>query len=281
VIQLALLFTPNGDRYRVIIREEADAVSWLQQLFGKLFGRKSAEGGAATSTATIDKPSATPDTTATSADEPAETDTAAAKTPAAEAPAEPVATEAVTEAPATSAAVEAPVAEPAAAEAPAIEPVATEAPAAEPAVTEAPAPESPAAAEPATTEAPAAAVVEEPAAEETPVAPLPVEPVAEAAPAEPKREGHNPAISTLDVEGITAELQAGPYGPGSSRPAADGSAPSEDFTVKGKESSKLFHTGKSPYFSRTKADVWFKSEADAEGAGFQAWDHKKRAGAKK
>jgi hypothetical protein len=42
----------------------------------------------------------------------------------------------------------------------------------------------------------------------------------------------------------------------------------------------LFHTAKSPYFSRTKADVWFKSEADAEGAGFQAWDHKKRAAGK-
>jgi len=46
-------------------------------------------------------------------------------------------------------------------------------------------------------------------------------------------------------------------------------------------SSKLFHTQKSPYFTRTKADVWFKSEADAESAGFQAWDHKKRAAAKK
>ena len=92
----------------------------------------------------------------------------------------------------------------------------------------------------------------------------------------------NPALSTLDDDGRTAELIAeGPYGPGSGKPAADGSAPSSDFTVKAKESSKLFHTEKSPYFCRTKADVWFKTEADAESAGFQAWDHKKRAAAKK
>lgn len=96
-------------------------------------------------------------------------------------------------------------------------------------------------------------------------------------------EPADPALSTLDEGAITAELQAagGPYGPGSAKPAADGTAPSAEFAVKGKESSKLFHTEKSPYFGRTKADVWFKSEADAESAGFQAWDHKKRAAAKK
>jgi hypothetical protein len=127
------------------------------------------------------------------------------------------------------------------------------------------------------------AVVEEPAAEE-PVAVEATEPVAVEAetPAPAAAEPSNPALSTLDNEGRTAELIAeGPYGPGSGKPVSGGAAPSEDFTVKGKESSKLFHTDKSPYFSRTKADVWFKSEADAESAGFQAWDHKKRAAAKK
>ena len=82
-------------------------------------------------------------------------------------------------------------------------------------------------------------------------------------------------MSTLDE--ATRREADGPYGPASAKPASDGSAPSTDFTVKAKVSSKLFHTEKSPYFSRTKADVWFKTEADAESAGFQAWDHKKRA----
>jgi hypothetical protein len=120
-------------------------------------------------------------------------------------------------------------------------------------------------------------------AKATPAKATKAEPAAKPpAAAKPRREPTNPAISTLDVEGITAELKAeGPYGPTSGKPAADGSAPSADFTVKAKESSKLFHTEKSPYFTRTKADVWFKTEADAESAGFQAWDHKKRAATKK
>ena len=43
---------------------------------------------------------------------------------------------------------------------------------------------------------------------------------------------------------------------------------------------KLFHTAESPYFGRTKADVWFRTPADAENAGFAAWNHKKKAAAK-
>jgi hypothetical protein len=82
-----------------------------------------------------------------------------------------------------------------------------------------------------------------------------------------------PAVAAVFSEGPAA---AAPYGPNSAKPAPDGAAPSGDFAVKGKESSKLFHSAKSPYFTRTKADVWFRSEADAEGAGFRAWDHKKR-----
>lgn len=155
------------------------------------------------------------------------------------------------------------------------------------------------------TESPA---VESPAVEK--------KPATEAMPVK-KDEPADPALSTLDHGKQAAELQAAstdakpapaeaakaaengasepapappaadvvptdaPYGPNSAKPAANGDAPSDDFAVKAKVSSKLFHTAKSPYFSRTKADVWFKSEADAEGAGFQAWDHKKRAAAKK
>jgi len=62
-----------------------------------------------------------------------------------------------------------------------------------------------------------------------------------------------------------------PYGAGSAAPLEDGSAP-EGFAIKGNTNSKLFHTEDSPYYSRTKAGVWFETEADAERAGFTRWD---------
>jgi hypothetical protein len=260
------LFSPIGDRDRVI-REEADAVKWFTQLVGKL---KSIGGSKQAK-----------DTTATAPAEPVEEakDTAATTTePAEKADAADAAqekTETTAEAPAEAAAdTETVVAtEEAAEETPAAtaEPVEEKTEKTDSAEAE-PAPVA-AAAEPAddtetvaVSEEAAAAVVAE------------AESAAKAAP-----EPADPALSTLDEGAITAELKAtsGPYGPGSAKPAADGAAPSAEFAVKGKESSKLFHTEKSPYFGRTKADVWFKTEADAEGAGFQAWDHKKRAAAKK
>ena len=254
-------------------------MSWLQQLVGKLksvFGSKSSPEEAATEAGTTPRAEVAEAPTAATATEDT-TEKAEASAPAApvkdapalettESPAEP------TEAAEEPASTEAEAVEPAVADS---SEVATDpAPAVEATAEVVPAADSAGDAEPVVTTA-----AEEPATE--------VEPAVEAVPAESaavaaKREATNPAISTLDVEGITAELKAeGPYGPGSGKPASDGSAPSADFTVKGKESSKLFHTEKSPYFTRTKADVWFKSEADAEGAGFQPWDHKKRAGAKK
>ncbi|MGQ0839205.1 sunset domain-containing protein [Actinokineospora sp.] len=66
-----------------------------------------------------------------------------------------------------------------------------------------------------------------------------------------------------------------PYGPGSALPMADGSAPSDEYTVKGNADSMLFHTTDSPYYGRTKAEAWFKTAADAERAGFTAWDRKR------
>jgi hypothetical protein len=63
---------------------------------------------------------------------------------------------------------------------------------------------------------------------------------------------------------------AGPY-PGSALPVAGGDAPSADFIVKGNADSMLYHTKESPFFGVTTAEVWFKSAADAEKAGFHAW----------
>ena len=62
----------------------------------------------------------------------------------------------------------------------------------------------------------------------------------------------------------------GPY-PGSALPVEDGSAPSPEFTVKGNADSMLFHTTDSPYYTRTTAEAWFRTAADAEAAGFTAY----------
>ena len=63
--------------------------------------------------------------------------------------------------------------------------------------------------------------------------------------------------------------------PGSARPASGGAAPTEEFIVKGHEGSMLYHTRRSPFYDVTEAEVWFRSEADAERAGFTAWSKAK------
>ena len=37
----------------------------------------------------------------------------------------------------------------------------------------------------------------------------------------------------------------------------------------------LFHTPESPYYGRTKAEMWFSNAEDAEAAGFTSWSRKK------
>ena len=54
---------------------------------------------------------------------------------------------------------------------------------------------------------------------------------------------------------------------GSAAPIADGSAPA-GFDIKGNENSMKYHTTESPWYDQTEAEVWFKTEADAEAAGF-------------
>ena len=66
----------------------------------------------------------------------------------------------------------------------------------------------------------------------------------------------------------------GPYGAGSAGAGPEGSGP-EGWEVKGNANSMLYHTPESPYYSRTKAEVWFQDEATAAAAGFERWDHKK------
>jgi hypothetical protein len=73
--------------------------------------------------------------------------------------------------------------------------------------------------------------------------------------------------------GTAASAIAGPYGPGSAAPLADGGAPA-GYTIKGNADSMLFHTADSPYYGRTKAEAWFATEGDAVRAGFRRWDRK-------
>ncbi len=58
-----------------------------------------------------------------------------------------------------------------------------------------------------------------------------------------------------------------PFGEGSAAPMADGSAP-EGFTIKGNQGSMKFHTPDSPWYGRTKAEVWFTTAEAAKAAGF-------------
>lgn len=81
-----------------------------------------------------------------------------------------------------------------------------------------------------------------------------------------------PAPATPPVPPRPAGPPPGPYGPNSALPKPDGSAPSPEFTVKGNASAMLFHTPDSPYYARTRAEVWFRSAEDAERAGFRAWN---------
>ena len=63
-----------------------------------------------------------------------------------------------------------------------------------------------------------------------------------------------------------ATVEPGAY-EGSVVPLADGSAP-EGYTIKGNGGSMKYHTEDSPWFGRTKAEVWFATEEAAKAAGF-------------
>jgi hypothetical protein len=71
------------------------------------------------------------------------------------------------------------------------------------------------------------------------------------------------------------EVPPGRYGEGSAD-AVPHQSPPDGFTIKGKAQSMLFHTPDSPYYGRTKPDVWFQTEADAERAGFTKYVRRPR-----
>ncbi|UUZ59807.1 30S ribosomal protein S2, sunset domain variant [Nocardioides sp. B-3] len=123
-----------------------------------------------------------------------------------------------------------------------------------------PAAETPAAEAAVVTEAPAAeaaVVTEAPAAEAAVEAPATEAPAAEAA---------------TEVKPLAAVATEGEFA--DSAPATeDGSAP-EGFDIKGNKDSMKFHAPTSPWYARTKAEVWFKTAEAAEAAGFVNAEHK-------
>ena len=67
------------------------------------------------------------------------------------------------------------------------------------------------------------------------------------------------------------------HSPGSAPARPDGSAPGPEYTIKGNAGSMLFHRPDSPYYGRTKAQVWFRTATDARAAGFTEWVPKRQA----
>ncbi|MBW0118965.1 sunset domain-containing protein, partial [Pseudonocardia abyssalis] len=80
---------------------------------------------------------------------------------------------------------------------------------------------------------------------------------------------------TAQAAGTVPVVSPGRF-PGSALPSEGGAAPTPEHTIKGNADSMLYHTPESPYYGRTKAEVWFTSTADAEAAGFSDWKRRTR-----
>jgi hypothetical protein len=74
----------------------------------------------------------------------------------------------------------------------------------------------------------------------------------------------------VPTDAVPTEPVPGPF-PGSVLPRADGGAPSREFVIKGNANSMRCHGPSSPYYGRTRAEVWFRTERDAVAAGFRPW----------
>jgi hypothetical protein len=81
----------------------------------------------------------------------------------------------------------------------------------------------------------------------------------------PTRSGAVPAASAHAAVTTAARADA-PFGPGSVRARSDGSSPDPAYVVKGKTATKAFYTPAAAYYTRTRADVWFRTADDARAA---------------
>lgn len=92
--------------------------------------------------------------------------------------------------------------------------------------------------------------------------------------ASPLADGAAGLVAAATTAPTTTAIRAGRYAD-SAEPAADGSGP-EGWEVKGNEDSMLFHTPESPWYKRTRAEVWFVDVETARAAGFEHWDPDQR-----
>lgn len=80
------------------------------------------------------------------------------------------------------------------------------------------------------------------------------------------------------LEEERSAVPVGRYGEGSAD-AVPHQGPPDGFTIKGNAQSMLFHTPDSPYYGRTKPEVWFRTESDAQRAGFTKYTRRPRKSA--
>jgi large subunit ribosomal protein L4 len=80
-----------------------------------------------------------------------------------------------------------------------------------------------------------------------------------------KKSAKKPAAKAAPVADV-AEVEADEFA-GSAKPLADGSAPA-GYEIKGNKDSMKFHAPGGRWYDSTVAEVWFKTAADAEAAGF-------------
>jgi hypothetical protein len=102
-----------------------------------------------------------------------------------------------------------------------------------------------------------------------PVGPIPAE-AAEPVVARTRAMPAAAAVASVATPVTAPAPAAAPFGPGSARAGDDGSSPDAGYAVKGKTATRVFYAPGSPYYSRTRADVWFRTDDDARAAGFTA-----------
>jgi hypothetical protein len=83
-------------------------------------------------------------------------------------------------------------------------------------------------------------------------------------------------VPSVQPVAATADPEPEPLA-GAAPSLPDGSAPGPEYTIKGNAGSMLYHLPSSPYYKRTNAEMWFRTPADAQAAGFTEWRPKKRA----
>ena len=91
-------------------------------------------------------------------------------------------------------------------------------------------------------------------------------PDASVIPPEPEPE---PEPSEPEPEPSAPEPEPEPLPESESEPEPDDDRPSSEHVVKAKTRSKIYHAPGTPAYARTRADVWFRSAAEAEAAGYR------------